>query len=152
VILLDTQVLVWYLAGHPSLPAVVRKAIDNSSAVFVSAASIWEIGIKTRTKNKGIRLRGKALDSPEALTDLINECEKQGMRLLEISHEACAIAPFLPGEHKDPFDRIIAAQSLAPERLTVVTGDAAFETFGPGILRLWQSNAVAKKKRPTSAT
>lgn len=125
--------------------------------MFVSAASIWELGIKGRIKGKEVYLRGKAINSREAAGQLISECEAQGIRLLGITPEACAAAPFFPGEHKDPFDRIIAAQSLVPERLTLISADTAFDSFGPDITRYWPTGATPApvqraKKKPKKAS
>jgi PIN domain nuclease of toxin-antitoxin system len=147
VILLDTHVLIWYLAGHPALPLLVKERIDNSPLVFVSAASVWELGIKGGIKGKAVRLRGEPLSSRQMLQEFIEECQRLGFRFLDIDHEACAIAPFFQSDHKDPFDRIIAAQSLVPEKLTVVSGDKAFDSFDPEITRFWQSEIPGTPKR-----
>ena len=154
-ILLDTHVLIWYLAGHPSLPRSVRERIDETSQVFVSCASIWELGIKGGIKGKAIFLGKKAINSRESAERLISACAAEGIKVLDITPEACTIAPFLPSQHKDPFDRMIAAQSLVPEKLTLISADSAFDSFGSGITRFWQTDTLVqvppRRKKPNKS-
>ncbi len=154
-ILLDTHVLIWYLAGHPLLPKAVRQKIENTPQVFVSAASIWELGIKGSLKGKAVYLRGEPLDSPESLMELAKASADQGIKILSITAECCALAPFFSTEHKDPFDRMIAAHSIVPEKLTLISADGAFDSFGPEISRYWPDSSGAKtvppKKKPSKS-
>jgi PIN domain nuclease of toxin-antitoxin system len=156
VILLDTHVLIWYLAEHPSLPQSVKERIDETSQVFVSCASIWELGIKGGIKGKAVFLGKRPINSRESAEQLVSACAAQGIKVLDITPEACTIAPFFPSLHKDPFDRMIAAQSLVPEKLTLISADTAFDSFGSEVTRFWQSDAPAqaattRKKKPNKS-
>lgn len=111
ILLLDTHVLLWWLADDPSLSPKARSLInDENHFVFVSAASAWEIVIKS------------ALGKLEAPSDLENVMKKSNFKDLPISlHHALAIKN-LPNHHADPFDRILVAQAMC-ESLTLLTAD-----------------------------
>ncbi len=109
-LLLDTHVLLWWLAEDPLRPEA-HDAIENPrSVVCVSAASTWEVGIKI-----GL---GK-LRTPEALSERLRE-ERFTPLPVTISH-GLQVAE-LPLLHKDPFDRLLVAQAQL-EGLTIVTRD-----------------------------
>ena len=114
-VLLDTHVLLWWLLDENAVSRVARAAIaDDANETLVSAASAWEIAIKTRLG----RLDGEALLS--AWADII-----AGMRTTELPIESpdAILAGRLPWEHKDPFDRVIVAQALR-RNLTIATRDS----------------------------
>lgn len=117
-LLLDTHILLWWLSDAPALGATARELIaDARNPVHVSAASIWEIGIKRR---KGL------LKAPEDL-DVIVE-EEQFIKLpITLFHAQQAAA--LPEYHRDPFDRMLIAQAQA-EGLELVTADATIPSYG----------------------
>ncbi len=122
-LLLDTHVLLWWLADNPRLPKEIRTRIaDPDSLIFVSAASIWEIGIK--------RAIGK-LEAPAELVAVIHE---EGFLGLPIELLHAETASLLPPHHRDPFDRMLIAQSML-EKLTVVTADRRFELYDIAMLR-----------------
>lgn len=108
--------------GNPRLSANARAAIEGESAeIYVSAVSAMELAIKVRL--------GKL---PEAalLTHRLGESlAEQGFLPLPISIEHGRLGGLLPGNHRDPFDRLLAAQSII-ESLPIVTSDAAFAAFG----------------------
>lgn len=117
-LLLDTHVLLWWLAADPSLSARARAAIGAPRAsVFVSAASAWEISIK--------RALGK-LDAPD---DLAEQLSAHRFEPLSISVAHASAAGALPEHHADPFDRMLVAQAEA-EDLTIVTRDKRFQLYG----------------------
>ena len=126
-LLLDTHALLWWLDGDRRLPPRVRRRLSSpSSVVYVSAASAWEITTKWRI--------GK-LDGAEAVAmDVASAVASQGFTPLEITIRHAEHAGRLTGEHRDPFDRMLVAQSRL-EGLPVVTNDAAFELFG--VDRVW---------------
>jgi PIN domain nuclease of toxin-antitoxin system len=126
-LLLDTHALLWWLDGDTRLSEPAAAAIGNpSTRVFVSAASAWEIGTKVRIG----KLPG-AVEVAERFTDIIRS---QNFDLLPISVEHARKAGLMPGEHRDPFDRMLIAQSQM-EGLDLVSNEALFDRFG--IRRVW---------------
>jgi PIN domain nuclease of toxin-antitoxin system len=116
VLIIDTHAALWWLADDPQLPGSARDLLrDPSSAVYVSAASIWEISIK------------RALRKLEVADDWF-EALHEDFEPLAISAEHARRAGELPPHHSDPFDRMVIAQAMT-EHLTVVTGDAAFGEY-----------------------
>ncbi len=121
-LLLDTQVLLWWLADDPSLSAAARGAIASEPEVFVSAASAWEIAIK--------RALGK-LDAPD---DLAATVAASGFKQLPITFDHAATAGTLPRHHEDPFDRMLVAQARC-ESLTLVTADKRISRYPVSVLQ-----------------
>lgn len=117
-LLLDTHALLWWLADDPTLSGEARRAIaDAGSAIFVSAATVWEIAIK---QNLG------KLDAPTNLEALL---ELYRFDPLPITIAHAYAAGFLPHHHSDPFGRMLVAQATA-EGLTIVTRDARIAQYG----------------------
>jgi len=108
-ILLDASVVIWVLAGVPIAPGA-RQAIETAERVYVSAASIWELALKTAAGR---------LDAPADLPDRLLEL---GVQPLAVEWEHARVAGGLPLHHRDPFDRMLVAQAMV-ERLTIVTRD-----------------------------
>jgi PIN domain nuclease of toxin-antitoxin system len=121
-ILLDTHTVLWWFADDPALPLELHALIDDASnTILVSAASAWEICTKVRI--------GK-LPTGRALCDDFNGfLERFHFTPLPISVEHGRLAGRLPGPHKDPFDRMLAAQSLV-EDVPLATNDPAFASMG----------------------
>lgn len=112
-ILLDTHVLLWWLAGDPRLgPRATEAIADPRNQVYVSAASTWEISIKI------------ALGKLQAPDDMSSIIEDEGFLPLPISLYHGDQAGQLPPLHKDPFDRMLVAQAQT-EGLIVITHDDA---------------------------
>jgi PIN domain nuclease of toxin-antitoxin system len=118
-LLLDTHVLLWWLADDEALDDSVaaQEIRSRQNVVFVSAASAWEISIK--------RALGK-LVAPNDLQDQIGE---QGFEPLSMDVAHALVAGSLPQHHRDPFDRMLVAQAQL-EDLTVVTRDPSFALYG----------------------
>lgn len=121
-ILLDTHVVLWWLQGDERLRPAARAELERDDlAVLVSAASGWEIATKHRL--------GK-LPLPEGfLANLPRHLAGQRFEVLDVSLVHALSAGSLPGAHRDPFDRMIAAQALS-EGLPVMSADAALDAFG----------------------
>jgi PIN domain nuclease of toxin-antitoxin system len=117
-LLLDTLALLWWLADDPSLESDAKAAIaDPAAAVFVSAATAWEIAIK------------QALGKLEAPSDLERQIQLNRFEPLSITIAHAYSAGTLPRHHDDPFDRMLVAQALA-EGLTIVTRDPRLDRYG----------------------
>jgi PIN domain nuclease of toxin-antitoxin system len=122
-LLLDTHVLLWWLAEDSRLSPAARTAIaDENNVVMVSAVSIWEIAIK-----RGLgRLRG-----PAQLTDYV---EGSDFLPLAITRDHAWAAGALPAHHHDPFDRMLVAQARI-EDLTIVTADSCVIQYDVPVLQ-----------------
>jgi PIN domain nuclease of toxin-antitoxin system len=116
-VLLDTHLLLWALAQPAKLPAKARKLIEGAE-VMVSAASIWEIGIKSAL--------GKLTLGPRAILAAV---EPTGFSLLAVTCEHAAKVSELPPLHRDPFDRMLVAQALC-EPLILLTNDHVLGGYG----------------------
>ena len=122
-LLLDTHVLLWWLADDRRLKAPERRAIaDRDALVYVSAVSVWEIAIK-----KGL---GRLDVDTEALE---REMDVGGMNELPVRWRHAKVTGALPRHHEDPFDRMLVAQAQS-EGLTLVTYDRAFEPYDVAVL------------------
>lgn len=121
-VLLDTNTLLWWFAESQELSRSSRDLIANDDTnVFVSAASAWEICTKVRI--------GKLPTAHELCEDFIGFLERYEFEPLPISVEHALLAGRLKGAHKDPFDRMLAAQSII-EQVPLVTNDGAFARLG----------------------
>ena len=126
-LLLDTHVLIWWLAGDPLLSANAKAAMnDPENEVFVSAASAWEIATKYRI-GRLPQAAALALDVPRALAS-------QGFVELPITVLHGQTAGGLPGPHRDPFDRMLIAQATLAG-LVLVSNEAVFDRYA--VRRLW---------------
>jgi PIN domain nuclease of toxin-antitoxin system len=126
-LLLDTHTLIWWLAGDPELPESARALIaDESNAVHVSAASAWEISTKVRI--------GKLPSAASLVHTLHEQLARQGFSETDITTDHAVRAGSLPGPHRDPVDRMLAAQAQA-ENFVVVSNDPIFDRFG--VVRAW---------------
>lgn len=119
-ILLDTHALIWWLEGGAKLSPAALLAIANpEGTVLVSAASAWEIAIKQQAGKFRV---------PDLVKDFRGRLQKEGFVELPISIEHAVKAGALPGSHKDPFDRVLIAQSQV-ENAAMVTRDGLFRKY-----------------------
>ena len=127
-LLLDTHALLWWLAEPEKLSKPAIRAIRNGeNTAYVSAASIWEIAIKNAS--------GK-LDGAVLLDNLDGIFRDQGFQELPITAYWATRAAALPGSHRDPFDRMLAAQAqFSDPPLVLISRDKVFERLGAR--RLW---------------
>ncbi len=116
--LLDTHALLWALSAPARLPSSTVASIrDPSNAVYVSAASVWEIAIKT------------ALGKLTAHADeIVRSVVEVGFEELPVTMIHARRVFALPLHHRDPFDRMLVAQALE-EGLTIVTRDPSFAAY-----------------------
>jgi PIN domain nuclease of toxin-antitoxin system len=113
-LLLDTHAIIWFLNGDSSLSPKARLAIEDiDNTKTVSIASIWEIGIKISL--------GK-FRFPQGFMQFVEMIDANGFEILPISVEHALIVSNLEFIHRDPFDRLLIAQSQK-ENLTIVTRD-----------------------------
>jgi PIN domain nuclease of toxin-antitoxin system len=126
-ILFDSHALFWFLQGDArSLSHGARTAIeDGESIVIASAVSAWEFANKYRV--------GKWQDAAHVATTFIQVMREEGIEILPVSAEHAQLAGLLPGSHRDPFDRMLAAQSQI-EGMPLVTADPVFRSFGTKVI------------------
>lgn len=122
---LDTNVLLWFQTGDRRLSQAARRVIEGeASELVVSAASVWEMAIKASLG----RLR-----LPTTVAAYMTEKVGQGYRVMPVSGAHAASVESLPWHHRDPFDRLLAAQVLA-EGCPLVTRDRIFRKYGIDVI------------------
>jgi PIN domain nuclease of toxin-antitoxin system len=125
-ILFDTHALVWFLQGDLRLSARAREAIEQTdAALYVSPVSAWEISNKVRL--------GKWEQAVVLAERFAERLDELAIEALPITLEHAHLAGSLPGAHRDPFDRMLAAQARI-EDMPLVTADPAFRQFGTRVL------------------
>ncbi|MSP82631.1 MAG: type II toxin-antitoxin system VapC family toxin [Alphaproteobacteria bacterium] len=125
--LLDTHALLWWLDGSSKLPGSQRRLLTKATTVtFVSAVSVWEIVTKVRI--------GRLKDRRNLADDLGGTVASHGFTELPITFAHAQRAGELPDPLRDPFDRILIAQSLL-ESLPIISADEAFDKYG--VVRVW---------------
>ena len=121
-LLLDTHALVWWWTDDCRLPQAARQAIaDPATMVLVSAASAWEIATKQRL--------GKWPEVDRLVTEFEALIRRSRFAALSITHAHAQAAGALAGPHRDPFDRMLLAQSKI-EDAAIVSADAVFAGYG----------------------
>ena len=126
-ILLDTHVLLWWLSGNEALSSPARAAIaDAANQTFVSAASAWEIAIKSK--------QGRLPTAASFVGNIATTIFRHGFLPMPITVSDGDEAGGLPLHHKDPFDRMLIAQALA-HSLTLISNERLFDRYG--VARLW---------------
>jgi len=122
-ILLDTHVLLWWLAGDKQLGTQARDLIaDPGNDILVSVASLWEIVVKRRV--------GKLQADVAEVSDAI---ERDGFSLLPISLANLAELTALPTHHRDPFDHLLIAQAIS-EQATLLSEDQNISKYPVQVL------------------
>ena len=125
-LLLDTHALLWWWANDPQLSATTRAAIaDPANAVWVSAASAWEMATKYRI--------GKLPEAGPLLPRYEAQVLAEGFQHLPMNHAHSIRSGSYPQAHRDPFDRMLAAQAEI-ENAKLVSLDPAFAAFGVDLL------------------
>lgn len=120
-LLLDTHVILWWLADDPALSDDIKARLDSEPQAYVSSATIWEVTIK--------QAAGKIVQP----ADLPERIRRSGFRELPINFEHAMVAGRLPLIHCDPFDRMLVAQAQC-EDLTLVTRDEHCQKYEVAVL------------------
>jgi PIN domain nuclease of toxin-antitoxin system len=122
-LLLDTVAFISWHGDNPRLSARVRSALLESlrRPIYVSATTAFEISTKVRL--------GKLAVPAAILNDFAYVVESDGFRMLDLDAGTAIRAGQLPGDHRDPFDRLLAAQAIALGG-AIVTNDATFTALG----------------------
>ncbi|NJK29104.1 MAG: type II toxin-antitoxin system VapC family toxin [Acaryochloris sp. RU_4_1] len=125
-LLLDTQCWLWWFAQPEKLSEnVIEQIVDDTNEVWFSVASVWEMGIKVSI--------GK-LPLPEPIDDYISTRMTQlGARSLKITASHALRVAALPLHHRDPFDRMLIAQTQV-EDMTLVSADSTFNQYEVSLL------------------
>ena len=119
--LLDTHIFLWWLFDDPRLPPSVRARVkDVDNTVYVSAASVWEIATKFRL--------GKLPKAAAVARNVPLWIERAGFRPLQMTAEHAQLAGAWDVGHRDPFDRMLAAQARL-EKLALASVDEAMRLF-----------------------
>jgi PIN domain nuclease of toxin-antitoxin system len=120
-LLLDTHVLIWWDEGR-RIAQEARRAIEEADTVYVSAASAWEVAIKTGLG----RLRPTRTVEQAA--------SESGFLELPVTFHHAERVTGLPPHHRDPFDRMLVAQAVV-EELSLVTRDPVFARYGVALIQ-----------------
>ncbi len=126
-LLLDSHTLIWATSSPESLSTAAASLIDDAANdILISAASAWEIATKVRL--------GKLPEARRLEQNFLHLLDRAGYTLLPISVEDALRAGRLPAPHRDPFDRILAAQALTLN-IPILSLDPQLDLFG--IHRIW---------------
>ena len=125
-ILCDTHIYFWWVRGDPKLPDVIGQALENrANEVLVSSVVAWELATKYRL--------GKWPPARIVLDEMDKVIVARGLLTLPITLRHAEIAGMFPAAHRDPFDRILAAQAEV-EDVVLATVDAVFRQFNVKLL------------------
>jgi PIN domain nuclease of toxin-antitoxin system len=120
--IIDTHIYFWWVTGDRNLPVAMRNLLDgNSVDVLMSAVVPWELATKSRL--------GKWPSARRVLDEIEDILGRREMVALPITILHAKVAGSFPVDHRDPFDRILAAQAKC-ENVPLVTVDPAFAEFG----------------------
>ncbi len=126
-LLLDTHSILWYAFGSSKLSSLAKRLIDDqANDNSLSIASPWEVGIKVSS--------GKLELAKPVEAFFADQIRLLSLQLLPIKLAHIARVSSLPFHHRDPFDRMLVAQSLT-ENIPIVSADAALDAYG--IVRHW---------------
>lgn len=118
--LIDTQILLWALEESENLSVRSKNLLlDSSNVLYVSIASLWEIAIKLSISKLELR---------QSLAQIVQVLPQMDISVLPIIPTHVLAVESLPLIHRDPFDRIIIAQSIA-ENIDVISSDGVFGQY-----------------------
>jgi PIN domain nuclease of toxin-antitoxin system len=119
--LLDTHVLLWWLTDAPQLPSLIRALIsDGDNELYFSAASCWEIAIKAGLDKIKLPAKPDIFIADQLAANAIQSVPVEASHALHVFN--------LPNLHRDPFDRILVAQSQL-EALPIITSDSLIAQY-----------------------
>ncbi|XGV99573.1 MAG: type II toxin-antitoxin system VapC family toxin [Leptolyngbya sp. BL-A-14] len=120
-LLLDTHTFLWFIEGSSNLSNTARSLIEDAkNQRFLSVASLWEMSIKVSMSKLMLQM---------SFTDLVTQqVYGNAINLLEIRAEHLDELAKMPFHHKDPFDRLIVAQSIV-DNMAVLSKDSAFGSY-----------------------
>jgi PIN domain nuclease of toxin-antitoxin system len=122
-LLLDTHVVLWWLADDPTLSEDLKNRLDHDPDVYVSAVTVWEVSIK------------QAIGKLKEPADLPERIRQSGFRELAVTFDHAIAAGSLPLIHRDPFDRMLVAQARH-EDLTLATRDPDIQRYEVSVLAI----------------
>ncbi len=126
-LLLDTHTFLWFINGSAELSETARHLIENpANEIVLSIGSLWEIAIKTSL--------GKLKLAAPFEAYIAEQIDLNGLFVLNISMQHLSIVLSLPFHHRDPFDRLLVAQSIA-ETIPIISRDGSLDAYG--VSRLW---------------
>jgi len=126
-LLLDTHVFIWWADQQESLSSTALSALkDEANELVLSVASVWEMQIKVQL--------GKLKLSMPLRELVLSQVETNGLKILPVELEHVLVLDTLPFHHKDPFDRLLIAQSIQ-EDVTLVSADPEFPAYSVKLLQ-----------------
>ncbi|HVC96793.1 MAG TPA: type II toxin-antitoxin system VapC family toxin [Pirellulales bacterium] len=126
--LIDSHSLIWYVdQDHLLGPAAHGAMTGPNNDLLLSAATIWEIGIKVGLNKLSLSMPFRKWMN-KAIADL-------RLSVLPITVEYAAVQGALPPHHRDPFDRLLVAQAMV-EKVPIISADSIFDQYG--VTRLWK--------------
>jgi len=126
-ILLDTQAFIWLCSDDHHLTKTAKKTfLNEKNSFFLSLASIWEMSIKSSL--------GKLKIRPSLERFILNELQENNIEQLPIQFQHIIKINSLPFHHRDPFDRLLIAQSKS-EEFSILSCDKVFDDYG--VKRIW---------------
>jgi PIN domain nuclease of toxin-antitoxin system len=127
ILLMDTHTFIWYVTDDSKLSNPVTELInDENNQIFLSIASIWEMGIKQSL--------GKLRFNLPLEMFITQQLNNNDFNVLDIKISHISVISQLPLHHRDPFDRMLIAQAIA-ENLPILSADTIFDAYP--IQRLW---------------
>lgn len=123
--LLDTHALIWLLEADPKLPSSIRQIIeDKTCSISISIATLWEITVKNQL--------GK-LTLQKDLADIFSHITHLDFEVLPIQTRHLLTLQRLPFHHRDPFDRLLIAQSISENKI-LFSKDRIFKLYGIDVI------------------
>jgi PIN domain nuclease of toxin-antitoxin system len=121
-LLLDAHAFLWWLTGSRALSTSARQAVaDPGNEVLIGIGTLWELTIKRSLRK---------LNFPHDLETVVRD---EGFAVIGITLAHLRMLETLPHVHRDPFDRLLIAQSLA-DHVPIITGDRAFGAYGTTLI------------------